>query len=465
MFRVFINLMIENEKMKKYFINFKTKDYFNRYHVDVEKATKKRDFKTRTWHYIIICQTYQLHDEKNERKNLRRVIFETSTIKINEVLDDICVIQSKSRVKNSRKIKNIKFIKIAKKLIRFITSIVKIAKEFILFNTSIEESIREKRRNSKNDQSRHQKRSKRDQSKNEKEIINLEFEESDVKFRKTRVQIRKEILKKLKKIIDASKKSQNNSKIMTKNSIMSNALQDSVTSFSKQRKLISSEKKTREFTLKTSQFHKELRTYIFINEQKEQFKTEMKFLITTLEIYQKVFWDLDDEIAKLINERQLKSFFQKWNKVVKQITKIHQKLDDAKRLTRNISIEKWRINHHKSQFFQILQFLFKIKQIFTFFVVLDVFRFSSESSFFDCRSSSFQKKKRKKKKKISKISRSHNNLKIDFFFSTFDSFFVFFQKRSDCHENFRFFFVSLETSFFLNLSERKKKNETFRSIN
>jgi hypothetical protein len=233
MFRVSINLMIENERMKKYFINFKTKNYLNRNHVDVEKATKRRDLETKTWHYIIICQTYQLHDEKNERKDFRRVILETSTIKINEVFDDIYVIQSKSRVKNSRKIKNINFIKIAKEFIRFITSIVKIAKEFILFSTSIKESIREKRRNSKNDQSRHQKRFKRDESKNEKEIINLEFEESDVKSRKTRAQTRKEILKKLKKIIDALEKSQNNSKIMTKNSIMSNALQDFVTSFSK----------------------------------------------------------------------------------------------------------------------------------------------------------------------------------------------------------------------------------------
>ncbi len=187
MFRVFINFMIENERIKKYFINFKIKDYLNKDHVDVKEATKRRNLKTRTWHYIIICQTYQLHDEKNERKNLRRVIFETSTIKINEVLDDICVIQSKSRVKNNREIRNINFIKIAKKLIHFITSIVKIAKEFILFSTSIKESIHEKRRNSENDQSRHQKRFKRDESKNEKKIINLEFEESDVKFRKKRV--------------------------------------------------------------------------------------------------------------------------------------------------------------------------------------------------------------------------------------------------------------------------------------
>jgi hypothetical protein len=65
----------------------------------------------------------------------------------------------------------------------------------------------------------------------------------------------------------------------------------------------------------------------------------MKLLITTLEIYQKVFWNLNDEVAKLIIERQLKSFLQKWNKIVQQITKIHQKLDDVKKLTSNISLE------------------------------------------------------------------------------------------------------------------------------
>jgi hypothetical protein len=36
---------------------------------------------------------------------------------------------------------------------------------------------------------------------------------------------------------------------------------------------------------------------------------------------------------------------------------------------------------------------------------------------------------------------------------------------SKCHENSRFSLVSFGTSFFLNLSKRKKKNETFRSIN
>jgi hypothetical protein len=249
---------------------------------------------------LIICQIFQLHDEKKKRKDLRRILLDVSTIKANEILSDICVVQSKTRDKLIVKLKksakesirfvtSIKFTKSAKEFIRLITSIAKIAKEFILLSTSIKESTRGKRRNSKNDQSRHQKRSKRDESENEKEIINLKFEKFDVKLRKTRVQTRKEILKKLKKIIDASEKSQNNSKIMTKDSVMSSALQDSVTSFSKQRELISSEKKTKELTLKTSQSHRRLRTYIFIDEQKEQLKTKKKLLITTLEIYQKVF--------------------------------------------------------------------------------------------------------------------------------------------------------------------------------
>jgi hypothetical protein len=43
----------------------------------------------------------------------------------------------------------------------------------------------------------------------------------------------------------------------------------------------------------------------------EQPKTELKLPTTVLETYQKVFWNLDDDVAKLINERQLKSFLQK----------------------------------------------------------------------------------------------------------------------------------------------------------
>jgi hypothetical protein len=96
------------------------------------------------------------------------------------------------------------------------------------------------------------------------------------------------------------------------------------------------------------------------------------------------------------------------------------------------------LSHVFRRFFRFLRFLIVVRQI-----------------------------QKKKKKKILRIFESHNNLKIDFLFrrSILIAIFVFFQKRSDCHENFRFSFVSFETSFFLNLSERKKKNETFRNIN
>jgi hypothetical protein len=249
---------------------------------------------------LIICQIFQLHDEKRKRKNLRRILLDVSTIKANEILSDICVVQSKTRDKfivkfkkiakeSTRFVTFIKFTKSAKEFIRFITLIAKIAKEFIRLSTSIKESIREKRRNSEDDQSFHQKRFKRDESENDEEIINLKFDEFDVKFRKTRSQIRKKILKKFKEIIDKSEKHRNDSKTIAKNSIMSSVLQNSITSMSKHKKSVSTEKKIRKFVITTSQSHRELRTYTFIDEQKEQFKTEMKLLITTLEIYQKVF--------------------------------------------------------------------------------------------------------------------------------------------------------------------------------
>jgi hypothetical protein len=114
---------------------------------------------------LIIYQTFQLHDEKRERENLRRFFFDVSIIKINEILNDICVVQLKARDKLI-----IKFKKIAKKSIRFVTFV----------------QIRTKRRNSKKIQNQ-QKRIKRSEAFNaEKEVINLKMNDFDVKFRKTR---------------------------------------------------------------------------------------------------------------------------------------------------------------------------------------------------------------------------------------------------------------------------------------
>jgi hypothetical protein len=85
MFRIVINLMTEIERMKKYSINFKIKDYSNKEHAKVEKTTKRRNSKTKLYHYIVICQTFQLHDEKKERKEFRKNLFDVFTIKTNEV--------------------------------------------------------------------------------------------------------------------------------------------------------------------------------------------------------------------------------------------------------------------------------------------------------------------------------------------------------------------------------------------
>jgi hypothetical protein len=45
MFRVAISSMTESERMKKYFINFKAKEYLNKDHAKVEKVVKRLDLK------------------------------------------------------------------------------------------------------------------------------------------------------------------------------------------------------------------------------------------------------------------------------------------------------------------------------------------------------------------------------------------------------------------------------------
>ncbi len=129
---------------------------------------------------MIICQIFQLHDEKKKRKNLRRFLFDVLIIKANEILNDICVVQSKARDKFIIKFKNI-----VEESIRFVTSV----------------QIREKRRNSKKIQNQ-QKRIKRNEILNiEKEVINLKTNEFDVESRKTRFQIRRKIIKELETAI------------------------------------------------------------------------------------------------------------------------------------------------------------------------------------------------------------------------------------------------------------------------
>jgi hypothetical protein len=113
---------------------------------------------------LINFQTFQLHDEKREREDLRRFFFDVSIIKINEILSDICVVQSKAR---------------DKLIIKFIIKFKKTTKELTRFVTSVQ--IRLKRRNSKKEQNQ-QKRFKRNEVFNiNEEVINLRTNEFDVK--------------------------------------------------------------------------------------------------------------------------------------------------------------------------------------------------------------------------------------------------------------------------------------------
>ncbi len=265
---------------------------------------------------------------KRKKKKFRKNLFDVFTIKTNEVLNKICVVQSKSRDKR----RDEKSIKITKKRSNRLTT--KIAKDQLQFITFETEEAHEKRRNSKDDSQSHNKRHKRDKN---DEVIDLENEKFDVASRKTRSQIRRKILKKLKNVINAS--NENDQTAIAKNLTMFDVLQDSITSISKSKKLAFISKKIVAIVAKTSKSNEELRIYNFINEKEEQSKTKLKLTSTTIETYQRIFWNLNEELADLIKTKQLISFLKKWNTTVKQVVKIHKKFDDVKTFVENLQIE------------------------------------------------------------------------------------------------------------------------------
>jgi hypothetical protein len=65
----------------------------------------------------------------------------------------------------------------------------------------------------------------------------------------------------------------------------------------------------------------------------------LKLMNTAIETYQRIFWNLNEELADLIKTKQLISFLKRWNTTVKQVVKIHKKLDDVKTFVENSQIE------------------------------------------------------------------------------------------------------------------------------
>ncbi len=82
----------------------------NKNYINIDNATKRRNLNIEKMHYIIICKTYQLHDEKNEREKLRQILANILTMKANKKLNKKCVNQNsikKSTFKKSQKIEKI----------------------------------------------------------------------------------------------------------------------------------------------------------------------------------------------------------------------------------------------------------------------------------------------------------------------------------------------------------------------
>jgi hypothetical protein len=250
---------------------------------------------------LIICQTFQLHDEKRKREDLRRILLDVSTIKANEILSDICVVQSESRDKFIVKSK-----KIAKESTRLVTFIKskKTMKESISFATSIEKTHREKRRQFENESTIQTKRFKRDElvEKDEKSVIHV-FDDSDVKFRKTRAQTRKKILKELKNVIAVEKqkieKLENESQTFKKSFTMS----DELTARSSKKQT----SKSTSFVKSTSVFEKRL-TIFKDSKSQSLAQNEHDVLITSFNVLATEFFTMNEAVIKLRKTRNINAF-------------------------------------------------------------------------------------------------------------------------------------------------------------
>jgi hypothetical protein len=283
------------KKMKKYSINFKIKDYSNRNHAEIEKIFKRRDLKIEVWHYLIIYQIFQLHDEKRKREDLRRFFFDVSTIKINEILSDICVVQSKTRDKF---------------IIKFIIKFKKTAKESIRFVTFMQ--YRSKRRNSKKEQNQ-QKRFKRSEVFNINEkVINLRTNEFDVKSRKTRSQTRKKIIEKIETTISIKE-----FKTSKKTYIMSEILQ------------LESHHHTSifsNFVKNTSDFENKFIVFS-IAKSKNSRQKEDDIVIMTFNFLTNWFFMINDVVIKLRKTEKIDKFLKEWNRIVFEVNEILKNID------------------------------------------------------------------------------------------------------------------------------------------
>ncbi len=195
MFRVIISALTSFERMKRWFINFDVKEYSNKNHMSIDDATKRKNLSIKKKHYIIICKTYQFHDEKNEREKLHRIFANISIVKANEKLNEECVNQNSIKKTILEKWQEIEKINCDK------------------CNTL--DQIIDKRRQAKNIISKKSRKKLRNRKKSQIEELNSEnsqrifknnsiisiFNESNVKSLKTRSRTRKIILKELKQAI------------------------------------------------------------------------------------------------------------------------------------------------------------------------------------------------------------------------------------------------------------------------
>jgi hypothetical protein len=98
MYEIVISIMIETDRNRYYSLNFTPKEYANSRAPSQKVVAKAFNKKIKIWHYAVICDNTQLHEQKEEEGRLVRTIASKRAVTAALYLGSVCLSQNSSSI-------------------------------------------------------------------------------------------------------------------------------------------------------------------------------------------------------------------------------------------------------------------------------------------------------------------------------------------------------------------------------
>jgi hypothetical protein len=98
MYEIVISIMIETDRNRYYSLNFTSKEYVNSRASSQKVVVKAFNKKIKIWHYAVICDNTQLHEQKEKESRLVRTIALKRAVTAASYLDSVCLSQNSSSI-------------------------------------------------------------------------------------------------------------------------------------------------------------------------------------------------------------------------------------------------------------------------------------------------------------------------------------------------------------------------------